>query len=277
MREPKIDKSAIFISFHYGDTLIREYIPAPISKYELKAREKYRLLQNKMSVPHYYWHYRHLLDPNDRKIEDLKFLIHVYEEHGGTPIDDYERKYYRSVYNLYTAEFNTLILPKLELENEGRGITHPYANAYYKKWLREKNGNLSRLYHGVDSYEMFDMYTELINNGSQEIKKLIASSKYYDSKAKKKKSKISRKSLEAERKKYNLKRKHKFERFKQNMLVVDILLSVLFTTSYMAANATREPVSVSMFNVIFFITLLQIPLFFIYQFARDNFFNNLDE
>ncbi len=278
MRERKVDKNALFISFYNGEVLMREYIPAPISKYEFKARKHFRGLQDRLNVPNYYWHFRYLFDPTDRKIEDLKFLIHVYEDHGGTPEDDYERKYYKRVFNLYSAEFNTLIKPKLELENEGKGATHPYANAYYKKWLREKNGNLTRFYHGVDIYEMNDMLTETLYNFDKEYTKLKATSDYYNRKAKNnKKLNPKSKSYKAERKKYNLKRKQRFEKFKYDMTAIDILLSILITASYLATNATKEPITVSFFMVVFYITLLQILLFFIYIIAKENFFNNLDD
>jgi hypothetical protein len=278
MREPKVDKNALFISFYKGDTLIREYIPAPVSKYESKARIKYRILQDKLNVPNYYWHFRHLLDPDNRKIEDLKFLIHVYEEHGSTPVDDYEKKYYSRVFNLYSAEFNTLIKPKLALNSIGKGANHPYANAYYKKWLREKNGNLTRLYHGVDIFEMEDMYYELLNNFDAEMNKLVATDKYYNNKAKEyKKLNPRSKSFKAERKKFNLKRKFKYEKFKQDLIIVDILLSILIITSHLAANFSKESIYSNIFIILFYLALLQIPLFFIYQFVKDNYFGNLDE
>lgn len=184
MLEPKVDKSDISMSFYINNELKHEFIPADVNKFEAFLHRNFRKILDYANVPNYYWHYRYLLDPTNKKIEDLKFMIHVYQKHGGEPTDKYEKRHYSHACRLYANEFTTFIIPKLDNEDVGRGISHYYAVAYYKKWLKPINSNFSRMYHGVDKYEMLDMYDELMSNIRDQRSKQFFRQRYHDRKAK---------------------------------------------------------------------------------------------
>lgn len=166
---------------------VTEYIPKDAGKFYDWYRYNLRSVQNKLNMPHYYWHYRHLQSPELMKIADLQFMIHVYSDHEGLPEDKWERHHYRNAYSLYSTEFENLIVPKLLEEKENRAIIHPYAVAYYKRWLKKPNPHIKQFYHGVSSYDRIELLLSIRDVEVESSKRYKWRKKYHNQKVKKSK------------------------------------------------------------------------------------------
>jgi hypothetical protein len=179
------------ISFYTSDkkNFVMEYIPGDYSNFDYKVRDIWRNFLDIFNVQTYYWQYRHLITPNLRKIHDLQFLIHVWTEHEGLPENRLEREHYRSVWALYGLEFTRLILPKIEIEQENRGVHHPYARAYYKRWLKPADPRMKQYYHGVGKHDRLEFIEFLIENEVDNEKRAFWRAKYHTQAYRKQKSK----------------------------------------------------------------------------------------
>ena len=183
--EPIKNYNEMRVSIPTAESLKYEYVPGEYTNFENWLFGRYIVFLYKHGRKHYYWHYRFCLSIKNRKSEDLLFLIHVYQEHDGKPTDRCEEKFYNKLLREYRNEFEYLIRPKIELESKGKGIADVYAQAYYKKWLRQKTPNMKRLYHGVDSYEVSDLLRTISQIEEKEVKRIKNRIKYANKKAKK--------------------------------------------------------------------------------------------
>jgi hypothetical protein len=216
-----------------------------------------------------------MLDPRNKKIEDFKFMVHVYQKHGGEPTDKYEKRHYRYVCGLYSNEFTTFILPKLENEDLGRGISHYYAIAYYKKWLKPINSNVSRMYHGVDKYEMIDMYDELIANIKDQHTKQLFRQRYHDRKVKLQsdiKSKPAKK-RKNEKEIQIAERKLAYKNFKIIFGAIDLMFCFLIVVYLFSGDGVDKSFIeniYTMLGVAVFWQILFAPIFYTIKFLRFN-------
>lgn len=273
MGKPKVDTSDIFISYHVNGQPQLEYIPPAYNKLEDKYFDlKLRYLEY-AGAPTYYWQYRHFLTPTLRKIEDIKFLIHVYEQHDFAPTDRVEKRHFRNAWNLYHQEFETLIRPKIDQEKEGHGIIHQYALAYYKRWLKPINPNFTRMYHGVHQYEMLEMYDELLSTMKKDNDSSKYRLQYYDAKArlhlKKNPPEIKKSKKEIdEKKELEL---SKYKEFRMTYWAIDCILSYIFFVSIFQMSGVERPFWDSLFMFIGFAVFLQlvfVPIFFAIKFTK---------
>jgi hypothetical protein len=176
------------LSFYVDNkNTVTEYIPKDASNFQIWCRFKLRRVQNKLNIPHYYWHYRHLQSSELKKIADLQFLIHVFNDHEGLPEDKWEMRHYRSAYSLYGTEFENLLVPKLLEEKENRAIIHPYARVYYKRWLKKPNPQMKQFYHGVTRYDSLELLLSLRDAAEESSKRYWWRKEYHDRKVKKSK------------------------------------------------------------------------------------------
>lgn len=167
-RKRKTNPDDIHISFVVDNTVMPEYIPLKISKFEIYARNKYSYIRESLGLEIYYWHYRHLYPPIIRKQEDLRFFMHVYNDHNGQPTDKIEKRHYRYVWNTYAFEIKRLIIPKLNADKNREPLTHYYTEAYFKRWVfKNANPELSRLYHGIAYDEALEITGQMIKRIGQ--------------------------------------------------------------------------------------------------------------
>ena len=174
-------KNDFFITFIYDLKERREYIPEQYNKYEMWIRSSYIRIMfhfNSVFPNYYYWHVRHWMSAEERKMQDLLFMIHVYEDHDGVPINRREKWFFNHCWNMYSTEFSKFIVPKLQLNSEGDVPTHEYALAYYKRWLRKPSANFKKIYHGVDLYELSEIIDEVYAMNNRELKKIMNKENY---------------------------------------------------------------------------------------------------
>lgn len=150
------NSSEFHIAFYRNNTLVTEYIPSNTSSFMSYFYDKRLLLLIKYRKPIYYAHVRYLMPYALRKMQDLTFLKHVYEDHGGHAEDQKEQAIFDRLEEYYGTEYEALIKPKYDEEKEGRGIEDAYARAYYRKWLRKKVPEISILYHGADAVDVLN-------------------------------------------------------------------------------------------------------------------------
>ena len=176
-----MNKETIYIAFYNPETkkIEPEYIPSDSSRFGMWFRSKVTFTYRRLNIPVYYWNLRHLLDFETRKIEDLLFLIHVIEEHSDKLPLGRERYVYNKLYFLYRSEIENFVLPYIIEKKNRDPIIHPYYLAYKKRWLRPKYSQARRFYHGMHEYELFEMYSSLIQRVSEEGKKNLSKKRYY--------------------------------------------------------------------------------------------------
>lgn len=164
---------------------VQEYIPKDLHGIEVWLFDHYRKLLSKFNKNQYYWHFRYMFDAHSRKIEDIKFLKHYYERHlDDNDVDKIEKRHFYRAYRLYHEEFSVLLVPKWVKEKQYKGVSHPYAIAYHKNWTRDVNPQLSRIYHGINNYEVIEMLELMIAQDNTEIKKALRSIRYQNKLAK---------------------------------------------------------------------------------------------
>ncbi len=180
------NKEEFHISFYDDAGLLHtEYIPVSTKSYEYFIHRMIFKIRIRLNKEHYYWQARHYLTPRDRKVEDIRFLIHCYLEHDMEPKNPKEAKHLRHAYQLYMLEFEKLIAPKLELEKENQGISSTYARAYYKMWLKKPDVEMKEFYHGVATYDYLKMFDKLINIETKSFNNFKQKIYYHNRKAKK--------------------------------------------------------------------------------------------
>ncbi|MCA9349319.1 hypothetical protein KC878_04250 [Candidatus Saccharibacteria bacterium] len=179
-RKKKTNTDQLHMAFHVGDTMAYEYIPAEVSATYIDFLRYVRWILTKLHKPHYYyWQYRHLYDIQTRKQEDLRFIMHVWQDHQGKPTNRMEKWHYYKAMRLYGSEVEAFVLPKLRCEGKGQAITHEYALAYYKRWLyKDADPELKCFYHGVEIDEIVELIDRMIARTKQS-KKRRASRRLY--------------------------------------------------------------------------------------------------
>lgn len=195
-KKSREDKDALYITFLHQNGETREYIPSEYNKHEVWLRRQYIYFMfrfHKYFPNYYYWHIRHMLTAKDRKIQDLQFMIHVFNDHNGIPENRRERWFYGHCWKLYGKEFIDLIAPKIILNEEGDVPNHEYALAYYKRWLREPRPNIKISYHGVSLFELEEIFHEIDHIYHAEYIKLRNRTNYEKRKLKKETNKKTKK------------------------------------------------------------------------------------
>ena len=177
----KINKSAIYISFYDAsiNKVVPEYIPTETTRFGLWFTNKLNDMYLRFGIQLNYWNLRHLLDYEMRKTEDLLFIIHVIEDHDGVAPTRRERKFYTKMNGLYGNEIEQLIKPYITEKKEQDPIVHPYYLAYKKRWIRPKDSQAKRFYHGMDRYELDVMFESLINRSKTESNNYKYKKAYY--------------------------------------------------------------------------------------------------
>lgn len=182
--QKRLNKDSLYLSFvNEEGRLVNEYIPRNFNWLGRRIRQSYFNVLQRLGKNHYYWHFRHLYGGDSIKENDIAFILHVLEDHGGKPYDKNEARFYNHIESLYKEEITNILMPYVVLKEEGRAITHPYYQAYLKRWTSNKpHRELKRLYHGIDSQEVRELLEIMMSENDRIIKRLVASQRYYDKK-----------------------------------------------------------------------------------------------
>jgi|GEM_PF-5716200 len=172
-------KYDLYISFYDEDKnkIVPEYIPGETTAIGMWFKNKLDDIYSFLGMQTNYWNLRHLLDAEMRKRGDILFIMHVLEEHDGRPSGWRERRFYLKLLRLYRNEIEHLILPYLIEMKELDPIVHPYYLAYKERWIRPKNSQTRRFYHGMSSEEsriMTHTFIEQINSENAKERNKVA-------------------------------------------------------------------------------------------------------
>lgn len=161
-----INKDQVYVSFpDVNGKLVNEYIPKDVGWLGFKVKEAIGLMYAKRGIEIYYWNLRHIMVPETIKQGDLQFIIHVIEDHDGVPTDWRERRFYNKLLKLYYYDVEWFIKPMTDENKSKDPIVHPYYLAYKKRWIKPKDSNFKRSYHGLnraEAVEMIEIYIEQI-------------------------------------------------------------------------------------------------------------------
>lgn len=147
-------------------TYLEEHIP---SNHSLTFKIRSWLLNFKFDhgINVYYWDFRFLYLPKERKARDLAFIVHVLNDHNGQPSDKKELRHYGSAIKRYQHEVDYFIYKN----DDGRVLNlkevkfkHPYEQAYKKQWGQiSEIADFKRLYHGINRGEFIDIVKRDVN------------------------------------------------------------------------------------------------------------------
>lgn len=169
-----------------------EHIPKETSDLHDRVAWWYLAARNKLGLAIYYWQFRFLFKPKDRKVYDLNFLQHVEKDHEGKPEDWMERIHYSRAKNLYNGELQMVkVFDDIKWQKEHEKDVYlqkdPYIKAYKKKWLNNfsEDPEWKLVFHGIALADIGYVLDKLQEKARYRIKRLDAYINKVESKSKK--------------------------------------------------------------------------------------------